>query len=74
MPEDRSVPDRLDSMERAVNALLAIAVDRHMREYPSLGSPRAPKIEHLLSDSGMSGREIAKLLGKSPQAVSQNLK
>jgi DNA-binding transcriptional ArsR family regulator len=69
-PEENA---RLDRLERLVGALLSIAVDRHMREFPSLGSARAPKIEHILSDGGLTGREIAGLLGKSPQAVSQNL-
>jgi hypothetical protein len=64
---------RLDRVERALNAILAISIDRHLRDYPELGSAKAPKMEHILSDAGLSGTEIAVLLNKTKQAVSQNL-
>lgn len=65
--------ERLARIERTLGALLAIEVDRHLREFPTLGAVKARKMEHILSDGGLTGREIAKLLGKTPQAVSQNL-
>ena len=49
--------------------MLAITVDRHLRD-TDLAKPRPRSIDRMLADLGLTGAEIAKLLGKTPQAVS----
>jgi hypothetical protein len=49
--------------------VLAITVDRHLRD-TDLAKPRPRSIDRMLADLGLTGAEIAKLLGKTPQAVS----
>lgn len=68
-----SVEERLAKIEQSLEVLIAIAIDRHLRDFPELGTVRAPRIEHVLRDGGLNGPQIALLLGKSRQAVSQNL-
>lgn len=62
----------IQKTNRMLNALLAIVTDRHLRD-TDLAKPRPRSIDRMLSDNGMSNAEIAKLLGKSPQAVGQSL-
>lgn len=62
----------LQKTNRMLNAILSISVDRHIRE-ADLAKPRPRSIDRMLYDNGMTGVEIAKLLGKSKQAVSQAL-
>lgn len=62
----------LQKTNRMLNAMLAITVDRHIRD-TDLAKPRPRSIDRMLSDNGLSNTEIAKLLGKSPQAVGQVL-
>jgi hypothetical protein len=66
------ISETLQRIDRNLAALLAITVDRHIRE-TDLAKPRPRSIDQMLSDVGISNTEIAKLLGKSPQAVSQVL-
>lgn len=67
MNED--ILNELNKLNRNVSAVLAIAVDRHLRD-TDLAKPRPRSIDRMLADLGLTGAEIAKLLGKTPQAVS----
>lgn len=67
MNED--ILNELNKLNRNVSAVLAITVDRHLRD-TDLAKPRPRSIDHMLADLGLTGAEIAKLLGKTPQAVS----
>lgn len=67
MNED--ILNELKKLNRNVSAMLAITVDRHLRD-TDLAKPRPRSIDRMLADLGLSGSEIAKLLGKTPQAVS----
>lgn len=62
----------LKKMNRLLSALLTITVDRHLRD-TDLAKPRPRSIDRMLADIGLQGNEIAKLLGKTPQAVSNAL-
>lgn len=66
------VLEELKKNNRLLNALLAITVDQHLRE-TDLAKPRPRTIDRMLTDVGLSGVEVAKLLGKTPQAVSSAL-
>jgi hypothetical protein len=59
----------LKKTNRLLSALLTITVDRHLRD-TDLAKPRPRSIDRMLADLGLQGAEIAKLLGKTPQAVS----
>lgn len=61
--------NELNKLNRNVSAVLAITVDRHLRD-TDLAKPRPRSIDRMLADLGLTGAEIAKLLGKTPQAVS----
>ena len=61
--------NELKKLNRNVSAMLAITVDRHLRD-TDLAKPRPRSIDRMLADLGLTGAEIAKLLGKTPQAVS----
>ena len=67
MNED--ILNELKKLNRNVSAMLAITVDRHLRD-TDLAKPRPRSIDRMLADLGLTGAEIAKLLGKTPQAVS----
>jgi hypothetical protein len=62
----------LKKTNRLLSALLTITVDRHLRD-TDLAKPRPRSIDRMLADIGLQGNEIAKLLGKTPQAVSNAL-
>lgn len=64
--------EELKSINTKMTALLTITVDRHLRD-TDIAKPRPRSIDRMLSDIGLSNTEIAKLLGKSVQAVGQNL-
>lgn len=70
MNED--ILNELKKNNRMLYALLAIAVDQHIRG-TDLAKPRPRSIDRMLTDVGLTGVEIAKLLGKTPQAVSYAL-
>lgn len=63
----------LQRIDVKLGALLAIAVEDLLRRTPELASPRPRSIDQLLNDAGLNQAEIGKLLGKTPQAVSQQL-
>jgi hypothetical protein len=62
----------LKRLDTKLSALLAILVDQHLRD-TGLAQPRPRSIDRMLVDVGLTGAEVARLLGKSPQAVSQVL-
>ena len=76
MPKESSNDELLlllRGIDRKLSALLAVSVDQSLRSSEGLAKPRPRTIDRLLSDAGLLGTEIARTLGKSPQAVSQVL-
>lgn len=71
---DAEALEALQSIDAKVSALLAIQIHRTLMEAPDLASPRPRSIDRILYDSGLTQPQIAALLGKSVQAVSQMLK
>jgi hypothetical protein len=63
----------LRSIDARLSAMLAITVEDLLRRTPELATPRPRSIDRLLTDAGLDQGEVAALLGKSPQAVSQQL-
>lgn len=63
----------LRSIDARLSALLAISVEDLLRRTPELANPRPRSIDRLLTDAGLDQAQVATLLGKSPQAVSQQL-
>ncbi len=63
----------LQSIDTKLAALVAIHTHRLLVDDPDLAKPRPRSIDRLLHDVGLSQSEIAQILGKSPQAVSQAL-
>lgn len=61
--------DLLKKIDTKLAALLAIAIDQHLRSTPELAKPKERSIDELLSGVGMSARDIAALLGKTERAV-----
>ena len=61
----------MKSIESKLGAILGLLVERHLRDTGS--TSRVRSIERVLTDSGMTGAQTGRLLGKSPQAVSQAL-
>jgi len=64
--------DALARIERTLNAILGIQVEQFIRE-TGIATPRPRSVDRMLYDFGYTGAQIAMLLGKSPQAVSQVL-
>lgn len=64
----------LQSIDAKVSAILAIQVHRTLLEDPELASPRPRSIDKLLYDAGLTQGQIASVLGKTVQAVSQMIK
>ena len=60
-------------VEILLRALLTIQVDEFLRS-TELAKPRARTIDRMLVDAGFSQPEVAKILGKSQQAVSELLR
>ncbi len=69
---NEEILNELKKNNRLLYALLAITVDQHLRG-TDLAKPRPRSIDRMLTDVGLTGVEIAKLLGKTPQAVSNAL-
>jgi hypothetical protein len=65
--------DVLRSIDSKLSVLLAMAIDGHLRSNPELGSSRHPSLDSLLSEAGLSSRQIGLLLGKTRQAVEQKI-
>lgn len=69
---NEEILNELKKNNRMLYALLAITVDQHIRG-TDIAKPRPRTIDRMLTDVGLTGVEIAKLLGKTPQAVSNAL-
>jgi len=65
---DSEVIQRLERLEAKLTGLLAVTVDRHLRD-TGLAKPRPRAIDQILFDAGLTVSEIGYLLGKTPQAV-----
>lgn len=64
--------EALRRLETKLSALLVITVDQYLRD-TGIAQPRPRSIDRMLVDAGLTGSDVARLLGKSPQAVSQAL-
>ena len=64
--------EALERVETILNSILGIQVDQFLRD-SGVGKPRPRSIDRMLADFGLSGVQIAALLGKTRQAVSQAL-
>jgi len=58
----------LKKIDAKLGALLAIQLDQYLRE-TGVARPKARSIDRLLTDVGLSAKEIAALLGKTERAV-----
>ncbi len=63
---------QLQRIDAKISALLAIMVDRYLRE-TEIARPKQRTIDRLLSDVGLPTKDIAKLLGKTERAVQLQL-
>lgn len=66
MPDDSQ---KLDEISRSLEILVALEVQKYRAAQSD--SPSLAPLELVLSDAGVTGRDIARIMGKSPQAVSQ---
>lgn len=62
----------LQRIDAKLSALLAITVDRYLRD-TEIARPKPRSIDKLLSDAGLASGDIAKLLGKTERAVNLKL-
>ncbi|MFC6157185.1 hypothetical protein [Kribbella jiaozuonensis] len=69
---DDPVVEALKRIDTKLAALLAIVVDGHLRD-TEMAKPRPRTIDKMLVDVGLTQVEVARLLGKTPQAVGQVL-
>lgn len=63
----------LKSLDAKLSALLALLADIHLRNYGTVRQQRQRSLDRILTDAGLSAREIAKLLGKTERAVHLSL-
>jgi hypothetical protein len=63
-----SASELLAAIDAKLGALLALTVDKYLRE-TGVAKPKERSIDRLLSDVGLSTRDIATLLGKTERAV-----
>jgi hypothetical protein len=73
MTEPGPLLDLLQGIDRKLNALLALYTHRVLLQDDSLAKPRPRSIDRMLADAGLKGVEIASILGKSQQSVSEML-
>jgi hypothetical protein len=73
MSQDKMI-EILSGIDRKLSAIVAMYAYRLLLEDEDLGRAKARSIDRLLADAGLKQGEVADLLGKSPQAVSQMLK
>jgi DNA-binding MarR family transcriptional regulator len=61
--------NKLDEIHRSLQILVALEIQKYRAAQSD--STNLPPLELVLNDAGVTGREIARIMGKSPQAVSQ---
>jgi hypothetical protein len=59
----------LEAIDAKLTALVAVAVDVHLRIYGTQRQQRPRSLDRLLTDAGLSARDVGKLLGKTERAV-----
>src|SRR5438105_14991756 len=59
----------LRSIDTNLNAILALLAEGHLRAHGSQRQQRARSLDRILTDAGVSAREVGKLLGKTERAV-----
>lgn len=64
----------LRAIDTKLSALVAIHTHRLLIDDPDLAKPRPRSIDKMLYDVGLKQADIARVLGKTPQAVGQVLK
>jgi DNA-directed RNA polymerase specialized sigma24 family protein len=62
----------LRDIDSKLSALLALTVDRHLRD-TGVAKPKERSIDQMLSDVGLGAAEISRLLGKTERAVHLSL-
>jgi predicted XRE-type DNA-binding protein len=72
-PSQTELVTAVERVETLLRALLTIQVDQYLRA-TEIAKPRMRTIDRMLSDAGFSQPEVAKILGKSQQAVSNVLR
>jgi IS30 family transposase len=60
--------DLLRSIDSKLTALLALVLDGYLRE-TGIAQPKDRTIDRMLTDAGLSARQVAGLLGKTDRAV-----
>jgi hypothetical protein len=63
----------LKSLDAKLGALVALLADIHLRNYGSVRQQRVRSLDRILTDAGMSARDIGRLLGKTERAVHLSL-
>ena len=71
---DDDARSTLQSIETTLRALVGLVAYRLQTEDEALPGPRKRTIDRLLYDAGLTQAEVGRILGKTPQAVSQVLK
>jgi hypothetical protein len=64
--------NQLSQIDAKLTALLALFVDGYVRQ-TGLAKPKERSIDRILSDAGLSARQIGGLLGKTERAVHKQL-
>jgi hypothetical protein len=59
----------LRSIDTKLTAVLALMADAHLRAHGSQRQQRSRTLDRILTDAGLSAREVGKLLGKTERAV-----
>jgi hypothetical protein len=59
----------LESIDAKLAALVALAVDVHLRTYGTPRQQRPRSLDRILTDAGLSARDVGELLGKTERAV-----
>jgi hypothetical protein len=62
--------DILEAIDKKLNALLALLAEGHAREHAGgRRQQRHRSLDRILTDAGLSAKEIATILGKTDRAV-----
>ena len=72
MPGDPQT-ETLESIDAKLGAILALTIDTYLRE-TEIAEPKPRSIDRMLKDAGLANAQIARMLGKTRQAVGEQLK